>query len=114
MQCQGGIPAGGDFRLLFGRKYNRLPLVTAPQIILMPQKGSLASLSWLPPRTGLGSAQDLSLGVSMPERRRCPSRRAVSKSGVTVVNKVKPRKKAEANVKDFLRHFQKWLTLISA
>lgn len=48
----------------------------------------------------------------MPERRRCPSRRAVSKSGVNDTKTTKPRHEAEANVKDFLRHFQKCLTAI--
>ena len=47
----------------------------------------------------------------MPERRRCPSRRAVSKSGVNATKTTKPRHEAEANVKDFLRHFQKCLTV---
>ena len=49
-QSQGGILAGGDFRPLFGRKYNRLPLDGVTRITLL--SGKKPQLLSLPPRRG--------------------------------------------------------------
>ena len=49
-QSQGGILAGGDFRLLFRRKYNRLPLGEATRITLAAKKEATASFPAAPAR----------------------------------------------------------------
>jgi len=70
-RSQGGILAGGDFRPLFGRKYNRLPLDAVTRNTLLQWKGN--SFPFLPPgEGGFGRSPLQSLGRGMPERRGCP------------------------------------------